>query len=168
MKSIFSIVVILSFGFSTIFTACGSNHKKTSIKTTMKCTEGNCINGKGTMTHYNDDTMIGTSSGTWKDGKLNGQGVLITVNGNKYVGEFKDFKQDGKGMLSINNKIIYDGQWKEGKMSGKGKYTYTEGTYYVGDWIAGNRHGQGTLYNADGSIKVKGQWKYDKLIGMDK
>lgn len=167
MKKIFSITIILTLGFTCLFSACQSSQKK-SVTSSSKCTEGNCINGKGTMTHYNNDVIFGTTSGTFKDGKLNGQGILSTANGNKYVGEFKDSRQNGKGKFYIKNQQIYDGQWKDGKMSGKGKYTYVGNSYYVGDWLNGNRNGQGILYNADGSIKAKGQWKDDKLISEKK
>ncbi len=163
MKKKFSIFTVLAIGATVLFLSCGSTQKKSG----PECSDGNCTNGKGTATIYSNGQTIGTMSGTWKEGKLNGNGTLTTVNGRQYAGEFKDSKQNGKGTLYINNQPVYEGQWKDGKMNGKGKYTYVEGTYYIGEWKDGNRNGQGVLYNKDNSIKAKGLWKDDKFTGKN-
>ena len=51
-----------------------------------------------------------------------------------------------------------------GERDGKGTYTYTDGARYVGDWKAGKQHGEGTLYNPDGSVKIKGRWENGNFI----
>ena len=79
-----------------------------------QCTEGNCTDGKGTMTN--------------------------PEKGWKYVGQFKDGKRDGQGtfMYSDGTKSRgqkqYEGGWKEDKPSGKGTLTFFDGRKFVGEW----------------------------------
>ena len=56
-----------------------------------ECTEGNCVNGKGTYTYTNGSRYVGE----FKDGKKHGQGTFTYVDGktrtgswfaNKYLG----------------------------------------------------------------------------------
>ena len=53
---------------------------------------------------------------------INGQGIWVSADGSRYVG-----------------------QWKNGKMDGLGTYTYPDGALYKGEWADGEMNGQGTL-----------------------
>lgn len=70
--------------------------------------------------------------GTFKDGDLQGPGIILGINGNKlYEGQIKDFKKegqisdykrDGHGIEFDQKKgnKIYDGQWKQDLRHGDG------------------------------------------------
>ena len=75
--------------------------------------------------------------GQVKDGKPNGLGILIGLNGGKYVGE-----------------------WKDGEQHGQGTETFWYGDYYVGEF-KDNKEWNGTYNDKDGNIKIKvlnGTW----------
>ena len=129
-----------------------------------QCTEGNCVDGKGTM--------------------------LFSDGGPKYVGQFKNGKRDGKGTMmfpdpktSVGQKQ-YEGQWKEDQPNGKGTLTFYDGRKFVGEWkfevvvskgevpYKGKKvpatmrnfviSGQGTMFYPDGRKEV-GEFKNDKF-----
>ena len=64
-----------------------------------KCIEGDCENGKGTM--------------TWSSGM-------------KYEGEFKDWTLNGQGTYTHPDGSKYEGTWKDGKPNGMGTKTYNK------------------------------------------
>ena len=47
-------------------------------------------------------------------------GTYIYEDGSKYEGTFKDGKIDGNGIFSYNDGDTYDGEWKNGKFNGNG------------------------------------------------
>ena len=80
------------------------------------------------------DTNGNKYVGEFKDGKENGHGTLIAVNGkDRYVGEFKDGKMNGQGTLYYANGDKYVGEFKDGKMNGRGVFTQVNGNIYVGE-----------------------------------
>ena len=73
-----------------------------------ECVQGNCTNGKGTLTY---------------------------VDGSVYVGEFKDNKIHGQGVFTSKSGSRYQGEYKHGKMDGQGTYTYPNGKKITGTWV---------------------------------
>ena len=69
--------------------------------------EGDCVNGQGSLTYENGNTM----SGTFVGGKLQGEGTftdkvrLFTVKGN-----FKDGRLDGDGIITFEDGKSYSGK----------------------------------------------------------
>ena len=69
--------------------------------------EGDCVNGQGSLTYENGNTM----SGTFVNGKLNGKGKftdkvrLFTVEGN-----FTDGRLDGDGIITFEDGKSYSGK----------------------------------------------------------
>jgi hypothetical protein len=107
-----------------------------NITYSQTCTEGNCVNGKGTY---------------------------IFSNGTIYIGEWKDTLFNGKGVLTCTDGMVYNGEWKNAKKNGFGSLTYATGQNYTGYWRNGEFHGQGVLtLNAD-SILV-GEWRDGILL----
>ena len=148
-----------------------------------ECVKGNCVNGYGTMR-----TRGGVVKGIFKNGKLNGKGVLKTFEGDIYEGHFLDNTFDGYGVLrNIDSSIVYKGQHKKGVSHGSGTLenkkmgmTYTgewynglfikgtwqkyDGTKYVGELKNMKFHGKGVLTLPDGK-KYSGRWANGEFLG---
>ncbi|MHB9096597.1 MAG: hypothetical protein ACYC5X_02115 [Syntrophales bacterium] len=94
------------------------------------CTEGNCINGKGTM--------------------------IYAEGGPKYVGQFKNGKRDGKGAYinsdgtKSSGQKQYEGGWKDDMPSGKGTLIFFDGRKFVGEW-------KFEIVVTEGSVTYQGQ-----------
>ena len=87
------------------------------------------------------DGQDAKSIGQWKDGSLNGRGIIYTPDGFRVIGDIKNNVPDGQGILIMPSIGIYKGQFKNGKM-----------------------HGEGIVVNADG-IAAKGQWNNNEILG---
>ena len=46
---------------------------------------------------------------------MNGYGILIFSDGNRYEGHFVNDKREGLGKYFWRDGRVYDGQWKDGK-----------------------------------------------------
>ena len=92
--------------------------------------------------------------------------VLLESIAGKYDGECKKGKANGVGMaVGIDT---YKGEFKKGYPHGKGTYTWASGDEYVGEFKNGKKEGAGVLTIKDKSDVVKGYWKDDEYIGVDK
>lgn len=80
-----------------------------------------------------------------------------------HVGEYRDGRINGKGVLYDHERKIYDGEFVDGKAQGRGTYYYDDGAYYQGDFFNNKFHGYGILYDSDGTI-TEGEWKCGELI----
>ena len=86
---------------------------------------------------FGDKETHAIYQGQVKDGEPNGLGVIIYINGSKYVGSWKNMKYNGRGTLTSPNIGKWTGKWKDGYL-----------------W-------NGTKYDKDGKIKdkiVNGKW----------
>lgn len=79
--------------------------------------------------------------GEWKDGSMDGQGIIYASNGVRMIGNMKDTSPDGQCILVLPDVGIYEGQFKNGELNG-----------------------EGTVITPDGTA-VKGQWSNDELVG---
>ena len=89
--------------------------------------------------------------GEIENGGPNGQGTLISPDGDKYVGEFKDGYRNGQGTYAWSNGNKYIGEWRDGKYHGQGTYTSIKGYKYVGEWRE-NKSWNGKEYDKNGNI----------------
>jgi hypothetical protein len=76
--------------------------------------EHDSINGSGTFTWPNGRIY----EGSWKDGKMSGQGNLMYEDGNEYNGEFMDDCRHGYGVFTWKDGKRYEGPWEKNKQHG--------------------------------------------------
>ena len=133
--------------------------------------EGDCKNGVGVLT-----TSIGTFEGTFKNGKLNGQGKITFISGDKQEGIFLDNVLNGQGKridkTSDGEVTIYEGTFKNGTIT-SGKITYPSGR--VKETLSGGKFiyeddyyllvGNGKIKHSDGSISEGEFNEYGDLNG---
>ena len=98
------------------------------------------------------------------DGKREGIGIFIYVNGKRYEGGWKNDKIDGRGIMFYKNGDKYDGYFANNKKEGKGTYYYNNGNTYVGDWKNDKKGGKGIFYGKEGQRKM-GDYFEGKPIG---
>jgi len=110
-----------------------------------ECTEGDCINGKGTMIFATGHKY----TGGFKDGLRQGAGVLLMPGGRKIVGVW-DSNEIMEGTYTQPDGTTYEGQWMFRERNGQGTLTYPDGRKYIGDFKSNQRHGQGTMIYPDG------------------
>ena len=81
------------------------------------CVEGDCENGRGTLTLSSGTQYVGE----FKDGRFNGHGRLTYPDGKIYIGTYKEGKKHGQGTMAHPDGEEYTGEWKDGK------WNYTAG-----------------------------------------
>jgi antitoxin component YwqK of YwqJK toxin-antitoxin module len=115
---------------------------------------------------YHDGTAIKRYEGEWKDGAVNGHGIVYDVTGNKrYEGGFKNGHVNGQGIAyHANGKKKYEGEFKDNNPHGHGISYHENGNKkYEGEWENGKLHGYGKLYNQFKKIIKNGEWENDKF-----
>ena len=146
-------------------TGTATLHSKSSTwksKITAHFAEG-LEQGKGNFQTTKDGVEI-EFSGTYENGQIkNGswskktnKGILI------YSGDFKNGKFDGEGILitrinqnkgnSTNYRI--EGNFSNGEANGRGKYIWADGSYWVGNFSNGKLNGIGTQIHSNGSQEI--------------
>jgi len=102
----------------------------------------------------------GTDISLW----TNCHGTSDFVTGHKYVGEWQEGKPNGQGtFIYLDGRRQYVGQFRDGKFSGKGTYKdYWE--VYVGEFRDGRFHGQGTQTNTLTGVSRSGTWRDDNFV----
>ena len=110
-----------------------------------ECTEGDCVNGKGTMKYATGHQY----TGQFKNGIRHGEGVLSMPGGRKIVGMWEE-NEIKTGTYTEPDGTVYEGQWKFRERSGQGTLKFPDGRIYAGEFKSGRRHGQGTMTFPDG------------------
>ena len=88
-----------------------------------------------------------------KNGVPNGLGLMISLNGDKYEGEWMDSLKNSQVTSTWNDGTKYVGEYKDNKKNGQGTFTYFDGKY-VGEWKDGDSNGQGTKTWSSGNKYV--------------
>jgi len=101
----------------------------------------------------NTDRSYGKYVGEIKNGEPNGQGKMITPDGEKVEGEWKDGVLHGKGTRTFPVGLKYVGEYKNGIRHGQGTQIHPYGWKYIGEWKDGRQHGQGTTTWSKGDLK---------------
>ena len=120
---------------------------------------------------FPDDTLhLACLSGIWKEGKLNGPGILQTVamagrsEVSHYVGNFVDGVPDGDGLADSSTGCRYRGAIQRGSFHGTGAISWSTGSRYVGDFADGDPHGLGTHLYLDGT-RYQGEMRWGRPEG---
>jgi SH3-like domain-containing protein len=117
-----------------------------------KCIEGNCINGRGIYLYSNGEKY----DGEFKNGELSGHGTYTYLDGSKYEGEFANGVRHGQGTLKIIDGMTYVGHWANDLPNGQGVKTLADGMQYSGEFKNGLMYGSGRIVMPDGNnLKVK-------------
>jgi len=114
------------------------------------CIKGNCINGEGIKLSSNGDRW----EGSFVNARLTGTGYWRSPDGSTYKGDFKNGHLDGKGRLQLPDGGVYIGEFTGGKFNGTGRFKYSNGDMYFGQWYNGQMHGNGTYTFANGRVIV--------------
>lgn len=78
-------------------------------------------------------------------GDYHGDGHLIDLNGDEYIGTFARGSREGQGKMTYQNGDTYEGSWCEGQHDGQGTYMEKRtGNVYTGNYSEGKKHGEGT------------------------
>ncbi len=128
--------------------------------------EGDCLDGKGIKVFSNGDRY----DGEFKKGTFEGEGVFQSSKGYKYSGKFKDGKKNGYGVWiseRIENSIANSSENSNQKVSVNHHLSTTRSIYYEGEWKNNRRDGKGKLIiNKNGKTKkYSGQFINGKLNG---
>lgn len=92
---------------------------------------------------------------------LDGRGIFRKDN-IVHEGSFKNGRLDGYGVIKIEGEVIYEGEMANGQYHGNGTLRYDDGRVYVGEFVNGKRHGSGTLTTPFGDY-FEGEFSDDYL-----
>lgn len=112
----------------------------------------------------NDSETIITNS---FDESISGFGKLFT-NSYIYNGSIKDGKMNGEGLLIYLNDCLYksyEGSFIDNKFNGFGKLKYLDGNTFIGNFINNKKHGSGKIYNLNGDMIIENIWENDIING---
>ena len=90
---------------------------------------------------------------------------LLFADGNVYEGDYKNGNMEGKGVLRFANGHVDEGDYKNDKKEGKGVFRYANGNVYEGDYKNGVRDGQGVMKDSRGNVTQRGTWKNGQFKG---
>lgn len=79
--------------------------------------------------------------GQWVAGQLDGHGIHVDANGNRYQGQFKAGVPNGEGRLETKTGEIFVGSFADGLKNGKGRTRLPGGTVYESQWAMGKEIG---------------------------
>eukprot|EP01118_Nematostelium_gracile_P008681 TRINITY_DN2877_c0_g1_i1.p1 TRINITY_DN2877_c0_g1~~TRINITY_DN2877_c0_g1_i1.p1 ORF type:complete len:204 (-),score=30.98 TRINITY_DN2877_c0_g1_i1:260-871(-) len=103
----------------------------------------------------------------------NGMGEKITLNGDRFRGEWKDWEMDGQCEEIYTDGDRFSGMHSNDSRAGigtnllimtTGTMLYSDGASYHGNWEDGVRHGFGKFTSATGFV-YNGNWEDDEPTG---
>lgn len=108
--------------------------------------------------------------GSWKEGKMCGQGVYSYASGEVFEGCFQDNMRHGHGLLrsgklTSSSPSMFIGQWTMDKKAGYGVFDdITRGEKYMGMWQDDVCHGNGVVVTQFG-LYYEGNFHLNKMMG---
>ncbi|GMI40686.1 hypothetical protein TrCOL_g11824 [Triparma columacea] len=101
-----------------------------------------------------------------EDGRFEGKGKAVFVDGNVYEGGFHLGMMHGKGCYTFRDGVYYDGSFFYNKITGAGTYKWPDSSSYTGEVKDGLRHGKGTFVSPDQVTTYDGDWVSGKREGL--
>jgi serine/threonine protein kinase len=143
----FGVVFSLVVGIGALFPFFSEQHEPiTDAETCLK--EIDAINIQTKLLDFKKDergNKLYKLNGQIKDNQLNGCGILIDDDGDKYQGIFTNSQLNGKGVLELKKPgYKYKGTFERHKFHGEGTYTFPN-SEYRGNFEEGNPNAKGTL-----------------------
>jgi 1-phosphatidylinositol-4-phosphate 5-kinase len=89
-----------------------------------------------------DNSIVAMSP---KDDLPDGDHTVEFPDGTSYSGQFKDGKMNGRGVLLWPSGDRYEGEWRDGAQNGQGTFAAADGSMYFGGWALGQMDGQGVF-----------------------
>jgi hypothetical protein len=131
-----------------------------------KCKDG-YVDGVGKLTFewFENVKQVELIEGEFSLGKVHGQAIMKSANGDLYSGGFKNSFLSGHGNYKFSDGTKYVGEFREDKINGLGMLILPNGEQFVGEFIDGLLNGRGTYARADGS-EYKGEFKNFKMHGL--
>lgn len=99
---------------------------------TAQCLSGDCKNGFGKI-QYQD----GVYEGTFKNGNLDGIGIMQYTNGNYYFGQLINSKFTGLGYFQWKDGQNHFGKWENALQNGEGIFNDAKANPTAGTWEKG-------------------------------
>lgn len=115
------------------------------------------LNGYGVLHAQN-----GIYEGEFKSGLMHGTGLMVFYNGDKYSGEFSNSQMTGYGCYTLADETKMIGHFQDGVCNKHAKKIYPDGRMYVGEFVNDVENGKGILI--DGQNVIKGIWKDSVLV----
>jgi amyotrophic lateral sclerosis 2 protein len=98
----------------------------------------------------NDDNIF---FGEFVNGMKNGYGIEDdAMSGNKYIGLWQDGKRQGPGILITMDGTYFEGIFVNNNLSGDGLAIFPNGNYYIGELAVDGANGIGSLHLPDAEI----------------
>lgn len=123
------------------------------------------LQGRGMLTwrrrgsaNYDREALVSVYRGEIRDGRMHGQGRLMTRDGATYEGSWRDGALDGSAEIRFENGDEYRGEVKAGTLSGTGRYIAATGELYEGPFLNGKRNGSGQLTPPGGEPRAS-HWR---------
>ena len=112
------------------------------------------------ISNNNNNNFIGYWKNDLKtlNGKLYDKDFKLILNGN-----FINGKMNGKGMKIFDNGDKYEGNFEDDKINGFGIYYFNNGNQWEGNFINGNKNGIGKFTDSNGNVKEV-EYKNDILV----
>ena len=84
--------------------------------------------------------------------------LILRTEDISYIGDFKNGERHGKGVIIVGGELYFAGSFEDGEYI-KGKLYDDGNLLYDGEFKREQYHGKGILYNEDGSVRYKGEFK---------
>lgn len=121
----------------------------------------NRIQGTGVYVWANGNKY----QGDMKDNLQSGYGIESYVDRGLYRGFFKNNLRNGRGVYQFSDGGVYDGEFVDGLIQGYGVYVYPNGAKYEGNFLNNSFEGRGTLLAVNGD-RYEGDFKEGKYSGV--
>ncbi|MFA6157789.1 MORN repeat-containing protein, partial [Mesorhizobium sp.] len=133
--------------------------------------DGGTINGRGRLVwrvrgsaSYDPKTVYSSYFGEVRNGRPDGQGRLELRSGEAFEGHWLAGVLDGTGIHVDADGNRYEGQFVAGVPSGQGRLTMATGEIFVGPFLDGQKNGTGQTRLAGGTVYTS-QWILGKEVG---